>query len=124
MSRLLLSLVSTPLAPLQPCMADRAGPSAYRTPLDIIYRVLDAVFAEGIEALFRFALALMKKNEEHLLTLGFDEAVPILATRIFDVYLVRALLAPRDGSADVAPTPQHAPDGDSPARYRVNEFVR
>lgn len=62
--------------------------SAYRMPLEIVYRILDSVFAEGIEALFRFALALMKKNEEHLLTLGFDDAVPILAARIFEVYRV------------------------------------
>ncbi|PWN43716.1 hypothetical protein IE81DRAFT_66491 [Ceraceosorus guamensis] len=84
---------------------------AYRMPLGIIYRVLDSVFAEGIEALFRFAIALMKKNEDRLLTLGFDEAIPLLAVNVADVYR----RADPPGSERLSA---------GKAEYRVNEFVR
>ncbi|CEH14149.1 related to gyp5-gtpase-activating protein [Ceraceosorus bombacis] len=85
--------------------------SAYRMPLGIIYRVLDSVFAEGIEALFRFAIALMQKNEDRLLTLGFDEAIPLLAVNVADVYRK----ADPPGSERLSA---------GKAEYRVNEFVR
>lgn len=53
-----------------------------------MYRVFDSVFAEGIEAIFRFALALMKKSEDALLALNFEGAVEFLKMNLFDVYLV------------------------------------
>lgn len=59
---------------------------SYRFPLDFVYRVLDSVFAEGVEALFRFALSLMKKNEEVLLGLGFDGVVAFLKGELFECY--------------------------------------
>ncbi|PWN93003.1 RabGAP/TBC [Acaromyces ingoldii] len=88
---------------------------SYRCPLDIVLRILDSVFAEGIEALFRFSLALMKKNEDVLLTLPFEEALPLLATRMFDVYKI-----------DESDTHLRAGSrmGTSGPKYRVNEFVR
>lgn len=49
------------------------------------------MFAEGIEALFRFAIALMKKSEDRLLGMNFEDAVDFLKTRLFDVYEVRDL---------------------------------
>lgn len=33
-----------------------------RFPLDCVYRIFDAIFAEGIEAQFRFSIALLLKN--------------------------------------------------------------
>ncbi len=59
---------------------------SYRFPLDFVYRILDSVFAEGVEALFRFAIALMKKNEEKLLELNFDHAVNFLKLELFECY--------------------------------------
>jgi hypothetical protein len=32
---------------------------AYRFPLEIVFRILDVIFAEGSEAVLRFALALV-----------------------------------------------------------------
>lgn len=104
----------------------------YRSPLSICFRILDSVFAEGIEAIFRFALALMKKNEDQLLQMSFDEAVPLLAGRIFDIYRRDPL---QDSGEDGARTPDAnvSPDGNgqpqsstdsSQNEYKVGEFVR
>ena len=34
---------------------------SYRFPLELVYRILDSIFAEGIEAMLRFALALLQR---------------------------------------------------------------
>ncbi|KAJ9479987.1 Rab-GAP TBC domain-containing protein [Pseudozyma hubeiensis] len=59
---------------------------SYRFPLEFVYRVLDSVFAEGVEALFRFAVSLMKRNEEVMLGMGFDEVVKYLKGELFGCY--------------------------------------
>lgn len=99
--------------------------SSYRSPLPICFRILDSVFAEGIEALFRFALALMKKNEEQLLTMGFDEAVPLLAAKVFDVYIRESddTTSEQDISSDRPYSSRSSPK-QAEQSYKVNEFVR
>lgn len=60
---------------------------SYRFPLPFVYRVLDSVFAEGIEAVFRFAMALMHRNEEVLLEKNFEQAVAFLkGTDVCEAY--------------------------------------
>lgn len=62
---------------------------SYRFPLDFVYRVLDSVFAEGLEAVFRFALSLMKKSEDCLVDLNFEQALAYLkGSDIVDMYKV------------------------------------
>ncbi|EPQ30179.1 uncharacterized protein PFL1_02295 [Pseudozyma flocculosa PF-1] len=103
---------------------------SYRFPLELVYRILDSVFAEGVEALFRFALALMKRNEEELLKLNFDSAVSFLKQSLFDVYLKSDEAAPEMAASGDAPAASDAPSaeqGDAPKRkkvYNTNEFVR
>ena len=63
---------------------------SYRFPLDVVYRILDSVFAEGIEAIFRFAIALLMKNEERLLELDFEECANFLKLNLVDAYMVRS----------------------------------
>lgn len=94
---------------------------SYRSPLEICFRIFDSVFAEGIEALFRFAIALMKKNEEDLLNMAFEEAVPLLAVRIFDAYKSKV----GDEGHEMTES-QDEKSGGAPVSggYRVNEFVR
>jgi hypothetical protein len=41
--------------------------------LALVYRVLDIVFAEGVEAIFRFSLALLKKSEDTLVDMDLFE---------------------------------------------------
>ncbi|KAL4401531.1 GTPase-activating protein [Malassezia pachydermatis] len=59
---------------------------SYRFPLEVVYRILDSIFAEGIEAMFRFALALMSKNEAKLLELDFEGCLEFLKDYLIDVY--------------------------------------
>lgn len=62
---------------------------AYRFPLSLVYRIFDIILAEGTEAIFRFAVAIMAKNEEHFLSLSFEGALQFLQDGVFDVYKVR-----------------------------------
>lgn len=74
---------------------------SYRFPLDFVYRVLDSVFAEGIEAVFRFALALMRRNEDALVGLGFEGALAYLkGSDMWEGYR-RASSSPEEPSFDV-----------------------
>jgi len=59
-----------------------------RFPLSLVYRIFDIVFAEGIEAIFRFSLALMRRNEEKLLALDFEGILKFLGNEVFDCYKV------------------------------------
>jgi hypothetical protein len=42
--------------------------------------------ASGIEAIFGFSIMLLKKNEDLLLSLKFDEILAFLNLRLFDRY--------------------------------------
>ena len=55
-----------------------------------MYRIFDIVFAEGIEAIFRFSLALMRRNEDKLLALDFEGILKFLGNEVFDCYKVGA----------------------------------
>jgi ecotropic viral integration site 5 protein len=61
-------------------------------PLEIVFRIFDNCLANGIEAIFGFALSLLQKNEAKLLSLKFDELVAFLNTGIIDTYKVRAMI--------------------------------
>lgn len=61
---------------------------AYKFPLHLVYRIYDIVFAEGIEAIFRFALAIMKRNETQILGLDFEGLLDFLKNGLFDDYKV------------------------------------
>lgn len=79
---------------------------AYKFPLQIVQRIFDVVVAEGIEALLRFAVGLMRRNASTILSLEFDTVLTFLKDNIFDYYLI-------EGS--------HALDGGP--EYRVNDLV-
>ena len=108
---------------------------SYRFPLDFVYRILDSVFAEGVEALFRFAIALMKKNEERLLEMQFDAAVNFLKMELFECY--RRPDAPEETTAadqsngeartsvqSTGSASHSTGSTKSKPSYRTNEFVR
>lgn len=60
---------------------------SYRFPLDFVYRILDSVFAEGLEAVFRFAVSLMSKSEDALIELNFEQTLAYLkGPAVVDVY--------------------------------------
>jgi hypothetical protein len=56
--------------------------------LSLVFRIYDIVFAEGIEAVFRFSLALLQINEENLLKLDFEGCLKFLQGGLFDAYKV------------------------------------
>ena len=72
---------------------------AYRFPLDIVFRIMDIVFAEGVDSMLRFALALIKRNVDHILTLDFEAGLEFLKNGLFDVYggSVAALIVDASG---------------------------
>lgn len=70
-------------------MARRSHTGRYRLPLELVSSVFDLVFAEGVEALFRFAVALLKRNEAYLLTLEFEDLIDFLKNGLFEAYAVR-----------------------------------
>lgn len=61
---------------------------AYRFPLELVCSVFDLIFAEGTEAIFRFAMALMRRNEQRLLELDFESLLEFLKTGLFERYKV------------------------------------
>ncbi|WVQ93745.1 hypothetical protein IAU59_000822 [Kwoniella sp. CBS 9459] len=92
---------------------------SYRFPLSLVYRVLDIVFAEGIEAIFRFSLALLKKSEDKLLELEFEQILNFLQSDLFEVYRVDE--AKRDGEGEGGGS---GGDPHSEEEWKTNEFVR
>ncbi|KAG1144187.1 hypothetical protein G6F37_006472 [Rhizopus arrhizus] len=59
---------------------------AYKFPLEIVYRIYDTLFVEGIHCLFRIGLALLAKNQVNILSLDFDHLVTFLKDDLLDVY--------------------------------------
>lgn len=61
---------------------------AYKFPLPLVLRIFDIIIAEGVEAILRFGVALMRKNSATILSLGFDDLLTFVKERVFDVYLL------------------------------------
>ncbi|KAK9465330.1 rab-GTPase-TBC domain-containing protein [Lipomyces arxii] len=87
---------------------------AYKFPLPIVLRIFDVVVAEGLEAILRFGVALMKKNEEMITQLEFDSLLLFLKNKLFDVY-VDSDTSPLNKAAALFKTGETA--------YCVNELV-
>lgn len=61
---------------------------SYRFPTSLVERIFDIVIAEGLDALLRFAVALMAEASPKLLELnGIDDILPFLKDKIFDTFL-------------------------------------
>ncbi|CAO3590623.1 unnamed protein product [Absidia cylindrospora] len=59
---------------------------AYKFPLDLVFRMYDMIFAQGLEVILKFALALLKRNETHLLQLDFEHLLDFLKNGLFEEY--------------------------------------
>ncbi|KAG0300138.1 GTPase-activating protein [Dissophora globulifera] len=59
---------------------------AYKFPLDLVFRIYDILFVEGVESLLRFAIALLKANHDKILNHDFDTLVDFLKNGLFDHY--------------------------------------
>ncbi|ORX88385.1 TBC-domain-containing protein [Basidiobolus meristosporus CBS 931.73] len=59
---------------------------AYRFPLPLVFRIFDIIFAEGVESLLRFAIALLKANQEKLLEMPFETLLDFLKHHLYEIY--------------------------------------
>ncbi|KAI8967703.1 rab-GTPase-TBC domain-containing protein [Mycotypha africana] len=59
---------------------------ACKLPLNCVSRIYDIIFAEGFEAMFKFAIALLEKNQATILSFEFDELVNFLKGDLFEAY--------------------------------------
>ncbi|KAJ2693436.1 GTPase-activating protein [Coemansia sp. RSA 1285] len=51
---------------------------AYRLPIQLTFRLFDVVFAEGLDSLLRFAIAVLRRSQTRLLSLGFEAILQYL----------------------------------------------
>jgi hypothetical protein len=97
-----------------------------RFPLCLVYRIFDIVFAEGVEAIFRFSMALMRKNEDRLLKLDFEGILKFLTDTIFECYKVRRGVLPEIPANPLAQNSLATEDSIDPmadTQWLTNEFV-
>ena len=60
----------------------------YKFPLQLVLRVFDLLFSEGLEVpILQFGIVLMRNNAPHLLSLEFDTLGPFLKEKLFDIYI-------------------------------------
>lgn len=59
---------------------------AYKFPLALVMRIFDIVISEGLPAILKFGVALMKRNEEQILSQDFDKLLVFLKDHVFDYY--------------------------------------
>ncbi|KAG9301327.1 hypothetical protein G9A89_004079 [Geosiphon pyriformis] len=82
---------------------------AYKFPLSLVLRIYDAIFTEGLEALFRFSIALLKRNEDRLVHMEFETLLEFLKSGLYTSYQINDL-----------PTKS----GTKETEYNTNEFVQ
>ncbi|KAF9329559.1 GTPase-activating protein [Podila minutissima] len=60
---------------------------AYKFPLELVFRVYDIIFVEGVDSLLRFAIALLKTSHDKILSLDFDVLIEFLKNGLFEPYM-------------------------------------
>ncbi|KAK5136857.1 hypothetical protein LTR08_001779 [Meristemomyces frigidus] len=61
---------------------------AYRFPLQLVLRVYDLIFSEGLTAILKFGIVLMQRNREALLEMKeMSQLTTFLKEKLFDVYI-------------------------------------
>lgn len=61
---------------------------AYRFPLQLVLRIYDLIFSEGLSAILKFGIVLMQKNAPTLLSLSdMGQLTTFLRDKVFDVYI-------------------------------------
>ncbi|KAI9312451.1 rab-GTPase-TBC domain-containing protein [Dichotomocladium elegans] len=59
---------------------------AQRLPLNVVFRIYDAFLSEGLNTIFRVALALLDQNQATILALEYDHLLRFLKTEIGHLY--------------------------------------
>ena len=94
---------------------------AYKFPLQFVMRIFDLIITEGVESILKFAVALVQKNEEKLLTLNFDDLLNFLKGNLFDVYSL--VPVSEQSEEDEAKVPPSRTVPITPENYDVDAFV-
>ena len=55
---------------------------AYRFPLELVFRILDLFFFEGVDVIFRVALVLMRQSETKMMAMEFETLLDYLKNQI------------------------------------------
>ncbi|KAG0051231.1 GTPase-activating protein [Gryganskiella cystojenkinii] len=69
---------------------------AYKFPLELVFRVYDILFVEGVDSLLRFAIALLKANHDQILNHDFETLIEFLKNGLFEPYKNDASLLIQD----------------------------
>ncbi|ODV66068.1 RabGAP/TBC [Hyphopichia burtonii NRRL Y-1933] len=97
---------------------------AYKFPLDIVLRIFDIIITQGIEAILKFSINLMIKNESNLINLKFDKLLEFLKSNLFNLYvneefinfdkdgnIISTATAPPAGSSNTSKSSKRASTG-------------
>ncbi|KAI5799846.1 rab-GTPase-TBC domain-containing protein [Geopyxis carbonaria] len=91
---------------------------AYKFPLQLVLRVFDLLFSEGLEGpILQFGIVLMQRNATAILGLEFDSLGPFLKEKLFDVYIDNT------PSANSVMEAGFFGNGGEKEVYRANELV-
>lgn len=64
---------------------------AYRFPLQLVQRIYDLILSEGLAAILKFGIVLMRKNSQALLDMkDMAQLTTFLKERLFDIYIDRS----------------------------------
>jgi len=69
---------------------------AYKFPLNLVYRIYDVIFTEGISSIFKFAIALLKRNQTTILGFDFEHLLDFLKNGLFEEYKVSSSVRIKD----------------------------
>lgn len=62
----------------------------YKFPYEFVIRIFDIILVEGLEALLKFALVIVIKNKDKILSMKFDELLEFLQDDLFNIYLLKS----------------------------------
>ncbi|EQL01493.1 GTPase activating protein (Gyp5) [Ophiocordyceps sinensis CO18] len=95
---------------------------AYRFPLQLVLRIYDLIFSEGLSAVLRFGLVLMQKNATTLLGISdMQQLTTHLKDKLFDVYIDKD---PSQGSLLENGFFGSSSSSQDKEVYRADQFVR
>ena len=100
---------------------------AYKFPLPIVLRIYDVILTEGIEALLKFAVGIMRRNAAEILKLDFDDLLAFLKDSVFDFYIIHeegeSKKLPAVRNLSMGATADESSGDINALLYRINDLV-
>jgi chromosome segregation ATPase len=87
----------------------------------MVLRIFDVVITEGLDAILKFALNLMIRNKDHLITLQFDDLLKFLKENLFYYYSEVPQIPQMNENGEQA---LDADIDDVKGKYQIDEFLR